>query len=139
MKVQEQIPTLSPAEKGWLETEVDNELAKGKYTRRALEAMDSREYHIRVARSRMEDIIVTLTLLANSKSIEKNKEMINWALLAHQFMDTGLWISISVLVDRKIVDKKICNLESLYSENFVLQSQAIIRRVIINHLNGTLP
>jgi hypothetical protein len=32
-KVQDQIPTLSPAEKGWLETEVDKELAKGTHTR----------------------------------------------------------------------------------------------------------
>lgn len=138
-KVQEQIPTLSPAEKRWLEVEVDNELAKGIYTQRALAAMESKEYNIRIARSHMEQIIFTLTSLANNKSIENNKEMITWALLAQQFMDLTFWQSISDLVDRKIIDNEICGLKAFYFENFVSQAEVIIRRVIINHLNGTLP
>ena len=141
-KIENQIPTLSPAEKRWIETEYDKELERDEYrklTRRALSAMDSREYHIRLARSQIEEIINNLTFLANNKAVERNREMIMWALLTHKFINGDFWRSISVIVDRKIIDKEICDLETLYFENFVLQAQAIIQRVIINHLNGTLP
>lgn len=138
-KVEEQIPTLSPSEKRWLETELDTELAKGKVTQRSLTARKSSEYNIHIARSHLEEIIYYLTLLANNKSVERNKEMITWSLLAHQFMDGDFWQSISVLVDQKIVNKKIDNIEAFYFENFVLKAQFIIRRVITNYLNGTLP
>jgi hypothetical protein len=137
-KVEEQIPTLSPSERTWLETEVNNELAKGKYTQRALTAMESREYHIYITRPHLEKIINNLTLLANSKSLERNREMVTWSFLANQFMDGTFWRSISSLVDRKIVNEKICYLheqKSVYFEGFVMQAQVIIRRVIINHLN----
>ena len=138
-KVEDQIPTLSPAEKRWLEVEVDNELAKGTYTRRAMEAMESKEYNIRVARSHLEELNLTLTLISDNKSVDKNFVMMNWALLANQFIDFNFWQSITYLVDHKIIDKEICGLKDFYLSNFTLQTQAIIRRVIINHLNGTLP
>lgn len=141
-KVENQIPTISPAEKKWIETEYDKELEREKYrklTQRALAAMDSREYHIRLARSHMEEIIYNLTLLSNNKPVERNREMIMWARLADQFINQTFWRSVSVLVNRKIIDREICDLKALYFENFVLQAQAIIRRVITNHLNGTLP
>jgi len=141
-KLENQIPTLSPAEKRWIETEYDKELEREnyrKYTRRASAAMDSKEYHIRLARSHMGELIDTLTFLADNKPIEMNKEVEAWAILSHQFMNGEFWRSISVLVERQIIDKKICHYEALYFENFILQAQAIIKRVIISHLEGSLP
>jgi len=141
-KLENQIPTLSPAEKRWIETEYDKELEREKYrklTRRASAAMDSKEYHIRLTRSHIRELINTLTLLADNKPIERNKEVEAWAILAHQFINGEFWRSISVLVERQIIDKKICDYEALYFENFVLQAQAIIQRVIISHLEGSLP
>ena len=140
-KLENQIPTLSPAEKRWIETEYDKKLEREKYrklTLRASAAMDSKEYHIRLTRSHIGELINTVTLLADNKPIERNKEVEAWAVLAHQFINGEFWRSISVLVERKIIDKKICDYEALYFENFVLQAQAIIQRVIISHLEGSL-
>jgi hypothetical protein len=139
LKVQEQIPTLSPAEKRWLEVEVDNELAKGTYTQRAMAAMESREYNIRVARSHIERIISTLTLLSKNKLVEKNREVIAWARLVNHFLYYEFWQSLSDLVDRKIIDKEICGYTHVYFINFATQAREIIRRVITHHLYRTLP
>jgi hypothetical protein len=51
----------------------------------------------------------------------------------------SLWQSVRVLVDKKVVGEKIGHVDKFYFENFVLQAQGILEKVVIRYLDGTLP
>lgn len=138
-KLEKQIPTLSPAEKKWLENEMGTALGGGELTRRAFNAMFSREHEIYVARSYLPGIIHILIQLAGDEPIEKSKEIKVWAQLANQFIDAVFWESISNMVGRGVIESDVCGIKELYLVNFARKAQALIKNIIINYLNGSLP
>jgi hypothetical protein len=137
-KLDTQIPTLSPAEQQWLKTEIDDTMrnAGGTYTPRALTAMDSREYQLRIVKPRLRvmlqilDQIVRLT----SRDIER-QEVLLWTQLVRSFMDVDFWQSIDSLVQRKIVEKRISGVETFYYENHVGWARQIVGDLVIPYLN----
>src|SRR5712692_1528987 len=93
MKLNEQIPTLSPAEKHWLKTEIDDEIdrAEQHYTKRAHDAMNSREFDLRMAKPHVEEIMRVLSDLSRPTILDQRTEVILWAKLASLFMDYEFW------------------------------------------------
>lgn len=141
--IEKQIPTLSPSEKAWLHREIDQGLAGGTITPRALRAMDSKEYHIRYTRKHLEGLINALSAISEKKFQDKKQEILFWTIASKAMMDYQLWQSVHALINEGIVDKKISSVEKyvryLGYLDIVLQSATIIERVVIPYLNGTLP
>lgn len=134
------MPTLSPAEERWLKTEIDDEIAnaRNRYTKRVLAAMDSREYQVRVAKSRLREMVAVLNALTAQKAPIPREEVRLWTELASQFMDKEFWQAVDGLVRLKIVDAKINGVDSLYFENHVLWAKGLLDGFVRPYLQGTL-
>ena len=140
IKLNAQIPTLSPTEERWLKTEIDDTIADegGKYTPRSLAAMDSREYQLRVAKPHVQKIIRTLDSLLGSAGRDEKQEVGLWTQLAVLFLEKRFWQSIDNLVQRKIVQERINGLNGLYYENHVLWAQQILDGVALPYLRSRI-
>jgi hypothetical protein len=140
VRLDRQVPTLSPAEERWLKTEIDDEIAnaRNRYTKRALAAMDSREYQVRVAKSRLREMVAVLNALTAQKAPIPREEVRLWTELASQFMDKEFWQAVDGLVRLKIVDAKINGVDSLYFENHVLWAKGLLDGFVRPYLQGTL-
>jgi hypothetical protein len=137
-KLDEQIPTLSVHEREWLEREYDNQIATGKYTRRALEGSHSVEYHKRTAREKLDRILESLDLLVNARSLTTEAEVEAWVKVASAMIDPDLWQAVTALVERKAVSPEINGVKQFYLENHLGWAQAILDRVIMQYFTGRL-
>ena len=137
-KLNAQIPTLSPAEERWLNTEIDDTIAEaeGKYTSRALEAMDSREYQIRVTKPHVQALIRILDRIVSSSYRNESQEALLWAQLVALFISQEFWQSIDHLVRLNIFEEKTGILDGRYHENHVLWGQQILYDVVITYLSS---
>jgi hypothetical protein len=106
---------LSPAEQPWLKTEVDDEIsnAGNKYTKRALDAMEGREFSIRVVRSRLGSIIDVLRQLSDATLLEQKAEVRLWTNLVAMYLDNELWQSVTTLVKLRIINPDIDGVKQL--------------------------
>ncbi len=136
-----QIPNLSPTQKAWLKLEYDDEIAAAgnRFTSRAISATHSLEYQLRVAKPHLAELEKVLSILASDPPDDLDKQVELWVIIAHSFMDKGFWQSIEALRDRKLITEKIGHVDSFYYENYVLQAQTILMRIVIPHLQGDLP
>lgn len=132
-RLDEQIPTLSPAEKTWLKTEFDETIAAAGncYTKRALDAMSSREYNVRVAKDHVAEIIAVLKPLSDGSCRDLGGEATQWTRLASLFMDSSFWDAIGDLIDRKIISPEI---NGISHEKMGLPSNETGEIYYINHV-----
>jgi hypothetical protein len=132
-----QVPYLSPAEKKWLDGELDS--GGGKFTDRVLKAMDSQEYDISTAKSGFALVLIPLNNLSLPKLACKD-EVLQWAEVASRLPDAQLWQSVDSLVKRKIISKKSAEDfgHSFLAGNATLRSQAILLGVVVPYLKGEL-
>ncbi len=137
-RLDQQIPTLSPSEREWLEREYDNQVASGRFTARALAAMESPEYQKRVARERLDRILFALGVLVNARGLDTPTEVGAWVDLATGMMDPQLWQSVDALVRRKAVSPEINGVKEFYLENHVGWAQGILQRVVAPYFAGRL-
>ncbi len=134
IKLNLQIPTLSPAEKRWVQTEINDEVSRtGTHTKRALDAMESREYDLYIAKPRVEDIIDFLTLLERQTLSEQTAEVVVWARLGSHLLDSELWQAIESLIQRGIVHD-----DSFLSLKHTFWAQYILDEIILNYITGNL-
>jgi hypothetical protein len=136
-KLDVQLPTLSPTEEQWLKTEIDATIATagGIYTPRALDAMDSREYQIRVAKPHILRILQVLQQLAVTAANERQRAAL-WTQFAVLIMDKQFWQAIDNLARRKIVQKTVNGYDSFYYENHVSRAQEILTGIVLPYLNS---
>jgi len=140
-KLDAQLATLSPEEEHWLKVEIDDQIASsGTYTKRALDAMDSREYDLRVSKPHVALIICALNNIATcSLGARYQKDEIKyWTELACLFMDFEFWQSVDDLVSRNIVQKAINGVTANYYTNHVGWAQQILNEIVIRYLRGHL-
>jgi hypothetical protein len=132
----QQIPTLSPEDERWLRTEIDDteREAGGVYTQRALAAMDSKAYSLRITKPYVRRIIDVLDGIIAYPVTGKPGEIRLWAQLAVLFMDVEFWQEIEALVKLGVVEKKIDGVEQFYHDNHLLRAQTILRNVVIPSL-----
>jgi hypothetical protein len=131
-----QIPTLSPAEELWLRTEIDDSIrdAGGVYTKRALDAMDSREYALRVTKPHLRQLIGTLDRIIASDPPGQKAEIRLWTEFASSLMAKKFWQEIDRLVSLKIVGKTVDGVDSFYFENHVLRAQDILLNIVLPNI-----
>ncbi|GAB1231930.1 hypothetical protein UT4_03960 [Ferrigenium sp. UT4] len=136
-----QIPTLSPSQERWLLTEYQGEItaAGNRYTPRALAATDSLEYQIYIVKPRNAAIVETFTRIATGNVRNKNHEIALWSSAASWFVDYQYWQAVKRLVEQGTVQKKIGHVDDFYFENYTLQAQALLLKIVIPHLEGRLP
>jgi hypothetical protein len=101
-----QIPTLSPSEERWLKTEIDDTIAAngGRYTKRAMDAMESRAWNIRVAKPHAQQIVADLGPL--TRQLDRTKETRQWARISALLIDHDFWQAVEDLQQRKVIDKQ---------------------------------
>jgi hypothetical protein len=136
-----QMPELSPSQQSWLKREYDLQIAEagGRYTKRALSAMDSVEYQLRVAAPHASQLLRVLNLLSSDTQLTPDDEAALWSFVTYSLMDKMFWQSVDNLVQREVVDRKIGHFDGLYFENYVLLAQEILSKIVIPHLQRTLP
>jgi len=132
----DQIPTLSPSEERWLKTEYDDTIAAngGRYTARAVSAMDTRAWSIRVAKPHALEIKLELAMLGMPSS--RAQEARHWTRIAALLMDNEFWQDIDDLQKRGVIDKQ--NLQFLgefHGATATLWAQQILNEVVLPYFD----
>jgi hypothetical protein len=132
-KLDHQVPTLSPSQRQWLQTERDDEINRngGVYTKRALAAEDSLEYQIAVVRPKLSEIEDILTTLESGRAAGPKEEAFSWSQLAAALIDHSFWQSVTSLVRRGVVEQEVIGVTDLYFENACLRAEAVLRRAVL--------
>lgn len=132
-----QIPTLSPSEEQWLKTEYDDTIAAsgGHYTKRATDAMQTREWSIRVAKPHILMINVELGVL--TMKLTPAEEIAHWTRVAALLMDYDFWQSIDDLEQRGVIDKRQLEfLGGIHGPTATLWAQQILNEVVLPYLDS---
>lgn len=104
--IDEQIPTLSPAEAAWLKVEYDDEIAEGRgASARALSARFSREGLCRFAKAGTTARLFVLKELIAVPAIGEREEVALWGTLASFALDRGFWQDIARLGELKVLTR----------------------------------
>ena len=139
-RLNDAIPTLSPSQEAWLQREYHDEIASGIYTSRALNAMNSREYYIWLAKSFASSNATIVAKLADGKAADRNEEALLWAILANSLLDREFGQAVLALVDERVIDKSVLGKDDYiqhYIENQQLWGQTILARLVIPYLADT--
>lgn len=136
-KLDAQIPTLSPREQDWLKTEIEDTIdaADGKYTARAIAAMDSREYETSVAKAHISQILNSCDQLVLLISLgDERLETAQWTRLAALLIDHRFWQAVEGLARRDVIRGTINGVDQLHYENHVLWAQEILNGIVFRYL-----
>lgn len=131
------IPTLSPSEEQWLKTEYDDTIAAsgGRYTKRAVDAMATREWSIRIAKPHAFQIEYQLAML--SRPLDPAQEARHWTRLAALLMDHEFWQDIDDLQQRGVIDKQQLEfLGGFPGPTATLWAQHILVEVVLPYLDS---
>jgi hypothetical protein len=134
-----QIPTLSPSEEQWLKREIDDTIAGngGRYTKRALDAMQSRAWSIRVAKPHAQLIIADLGSLATQR--DRMRETRQWARIAALLMDHDFWQAVEDLQQRGVIDKQYLRfLGDFPGLTAGVWAQQILNEVVVPYFDAPL-
>ena len=132
----DQIPTLSPSEERWLKTEYDDTIAAsgGHYTERAVSAMDTRAWSIRVAKPHALKIKSELVMLGMRNN--RAQEARHWTRIAVLLMDNEFWQAIDDLQQRGVIDKQHLQfLGEFHGPTATLWAQQILKEVVLPYFD----
>jgi hypothetical protein len=133
----DKIPTLSPAEERWLKTEYDDTIAAnaGRYTERAVNVMNSREWDIRIAKPHALMIDHELSQLA--MPLDSTEETEHWARLATLLIDHQFWEAVEDLQQRDVLDKKALDFMGKFPEpTATLRAEQILNVVVVPYFDN---
>jgi hypothetical protein len=133
----DRIPTLSPSEEQWLKTEYDDTIAAsgGRFTKRAVDAMATREWSIRIAKPHAFQIEYQLAML--SRPLDPAQEARHWTRLAALLMDHEFWQDIDDLQQRGVIDKQQLEfLGGFPGPTATLWAQHILIEVVLPYLDS---
>jgi len=131
----DQIPSLSPSEERWLKTEYDDTIASngGHLTDRAVSAMNTRAWSIRVARPHALEIKNELAVLSMPNN--RPQETLYWTRIAVLLMDNEFWQAIDDLQQRGVIDKRYVQfLGDFHGPTATLWAQQILKEVVLPYL-----
>ena len=132
-----QVPTLSPSEEKWLKTEYDDTIqaAGGVYTKRAISAMQSRAWNLRVAKSDIWEILAVLGPLTRQQT--QIREAREWTRVATLLMDYNFWQAIKDLQERDIIEKgDLKFLGDFPRETAAVWAQQILTEIVIPYFDS---
>ena len=130
------IPTLSPSDERWLKTEYDDTIAAngGRFTRRAVSAMNTRAWSIRVAKPHALEIKLELAML--NLRPNRTQETRQWTRIAALLMDHEFWQAVEDLEQRGVIDKRQLQfLGEFPGPTATLWSQQILNEVVLPYFD----
>lgn len=133
--LQDQLPTLSPREEEWLRKEVDGTIATsgGRYTERAMSAMESREYGLRVVGRNTLSLLVVLKQLTIPDPQPARitlREIGLWANVVSHLIDVGFWQEVEKLIRLRVIRPNVNGYDKLFLSNHASRSQHILDSII---------
>lgn len=140
-KMAASVPTLSPSQQEWVRVEITDAIdsAGNRYTPKALNAMDSKEYDIFVAKPRMESLATILERIASGR-LSQRDEVVLWAEATVYLSDSKLWQAVDSLVSRGVVDAALLGEHRrLFFHNQAIKAHYITARILVPYLKGRLP
>lgn len=66
-------------------------------------------------------------------------EIALWTTAANMLIDIRYWQAVETLVEHKIIQPKIGYVDSYYQQNYVIQAQEILSKIVLPYLEGGLP
>jgi hypothetical protein len=142
LRLQSELPTLSPAEKAWLERERRESLdSEGKVTRRYIDLMNTREWALDQVAEPIRTVRAALIRIAAS-DISLDEEIVHWSIVSVNVADFGFWQHIQALIDMNVLDKDAVktivplNTRELMAANGTLRSREIMDGIVIPVLNS---
>ena len=133
-----QIPTLSPSEERWLKTEIDDTIAANgghRFTKRAVDAMESRAWSIKVAKPHAQRIVADLGPF--TRQLDRTKETRQWARISALLMDHGFWQAVEDLQKRGVIDKQYLQFLGDFPEPTAgLWAQQILNEVVVPYFDA---
>jgi len=124
------------AKSGWLKTEYDDTIAAsgGHYTERAVSAMDTRAWSIRVAKPHALEIKSELVMLGMRNN--RAQEARHWTRIAVLLMDNEFWQAIDDLQQRGVIDKQHLQfLGEFHGPTATLWAQQILKEVVLPYFD----
>jgi hypothetical protein len=106
-KLNDEIPTLSPAEQAWLKVEYDDEIARagGHFTPRASRARYGKEGSARFAKPIAQQMVSILRQLASTSALSQKAEVTLWSQLGYLALDGSFWGDVSTLGDLGVLPR----------------------------------
>lgn len=98
LKANDVIPNLSPAEKTWLESEMN-----AKDARRVLKAMDSREAYLKQAKQGLTVLVLLSKRILDGDYKHQKGEVTLWAVIATVLIDTTVSEDPMILQQREVI------------------------------------
>jgi hypothetical protein len=139
--LQRAIPTLSPAEREWLEREQRDSLdANGKITQRYVELTSSREWALREVEGSVPAVIDAL--LGIQADDQPNYEALRWTIVSSVLTDYSFWNAVNTLIAKKQLDAKTVEFIGTYHDhhllfaNATLKSREILNRIVVPMMNS---
>ena len=144
IKLNEVIPTLSPSQEEWLRREYDENNVPYGNVRRAIEASDSKEFSIRVAKRMASTNAELISALAGGKIKDPKKETALWAALSANLLNYDANEAIMKLAKMGVLDYTITNIQGSNDPEIALhvrrsQGYAILTGIVIPFLNNNKP
>lgn len=134
------LPTLSPAERSWVEQELKAATGPGASDVRLTNLTRSREYQIRTARRWFDPAHISASALIAGKTPSKRFEVLLWAQLMEHLMENDAYWSLDRLVERGVLSASLVRGDTdvaLFLRSVVVSS--IISDIIIPYLANDLP
>ena len=141
VRLDDQIPELSPSQREWLKREFNDEIRKasGRYTQRSILATDSLEYNLASAKPRLAAARSALSELTSAQSPALKREVELWATVAATYADMQLATSLVGLVAKNVLRSDALDSELAFLPHTQsLKANIILVRVIVPYLQGQL-
>lgn len=133
------LPTLSPAEQEWTESEFKAATEPGAPSSRLNNLSRSREWEVRMSRRWVNPAYEALTLIAEKKTGSKRNEMVLWAKVSDALRGGDLWASLDGLAKKGVIDT---SLVSPQGDRLLLEMvvpSLSLSNYVIPYLENTLP
>lgn len=147
VKLREGLPTLSPEQRRWLESESKAAEAARQTgaASRYLSLLDS--YELNLDRSNKSlDLILQAVDEILKPSVPPREEVLHWSVVASAYMSRDFWQQLHKVADRGHLDVDLLNFVNGTSRDLELNvanasvySQRVLTRIVIPFLDGTLP
>jgi hypothetical protein len=147
-KIDNQIPSLSPSQKQWLDSEL-SKFNKAQNVNRFLEITNTKEFNINLAKNDISIVVNILKKIVTESENDNNHEMYFWSLVSDNLLKRDFWDDIIVLIyDYKIINKNLFKadqnkysnnsqrMDTFYLNNGMLPAQLILRNILEPYLGN---
>ena len=137
-KLDDAVPFLSPSQVEWLRREYDEELAQNnnQFTRRALNAMNTKEIRLRRTKAHTQSNANIIEPLANGSTKDHlRREAMLWTALAANLLNVEAIQALNDLAGTGVIEPSLIwhqsDDERLMFANYMLQAEMILKNLVL--------